>query len=1076
MSELDFSAALGNIDIAPQPSAWLGHIPFGTWIVEVVRPRVLVELGTHYGHSYFSFCQAVERARLDAKCYAIDLWQGDEHAGLYGEEVFAHVQSRNVQFDSFSRLLRMTFDEAISYFSDGSIDLLHIDGLHTYEAVKHDFESWKPKLTQQSIVLFHDINVRERGFGVWRLWEELSSAYPTVEFMHSHGLGVLFYGADQSPAALSLLRSFGTQKGRAYITRLFGALGHMIEVDRKIADMSVVLSEQAETATAGEKRVGELLMQNAEIVARLKAKEAELNANEDRISDMYRRLSHLESQHEVLRAARAKSEEERVSSQSQLAQALQREAMLDAALREVLASTSWKVSRPVRWAGARLANLRTVKRLFSPASKAAGGRMRLMRTAGKIVAQEGISGLKRRIVAFDQSGFAAHLHAEPALERRQTQYTLNQHSATVDVIVCVHNALSDVKNCLSSVVAHTLPPYRIIVVDDGSAEDTKNYLADFIRDQDGILIRHEVAQGYTLAANAGLRASSGEFVVLLNSDTVVSAQWLDRMVECANSDPRIGVVGPLSNTASWQSVPRIFDNDGDWSSNPLPTGMTIAAMAQRVAMASRRSYPRVGFLNGFCLLIRREHLSDVGLFDEENFGKGYGEENDLCVRAFLKGWQLAVADDVYVFHAQSKSYSTERRMKLVQIADENLHRKHTSAPIMSQLEITRYNLGLMAARSRIQVMDERLRIREQIRQQFEGKRVMVVLPVMHAGGGANVLLSEASVLQECGVDIVIANIEAARATFETSYPDCRLAKVWLSDWSQLSEHAPLYDAVVATLYKSVSWIRVALEKMSRRPVVGYYIQDFEPDFFAEGSEDYRQALASYTEIPMKLVTKTQWNQRMVAEKTGRSPTLVGPSFDWMRFAPPAVQRSSGQVTVCAMVRPSTPRRAPQMTVNVLHRLLTERAEVVQVRTFGCDSADPILDPLKSLRGYQNHGELSSAEVEALMKRVDVFVDLSVYQAMGLSCLEAMASGATVVGPLSGGLQEIVVHEESGLLVDTSNENQCLRACLRLVDDVDLRRRLGAAGVEKAAIFFPDRSALALMQALFSDNAESAARQ
>jgi len=1088
MSELDFSAALENIDVVPHPSAWLGHIPFGAWIVESTKPRMLVELGTHYGHSYFSFCQAVERGRVDTKCYAVDLWHGDEHAGLYGEEVFAAVQSRNVPFESFSRLLRMTFDDAINYFSDGSIDLLHIDGLHTYDAVKHDFESWKPKLSQRSIVLFHDINVRERGFGVWRLWEELSSAYPTIEFMHSHGLGVLFYGDDQSPAAVSLLRSFGTEAGRSHITRLFSELGRTIEVGRKVVDVSEALGRQAEAAANTEKelrsqvaardeRIGELLAQQAEVVALLKAEEARLNVYEERISDMYRRLNHFESQDELRRAERTRWEGERASTQSQLAQALEREAALDAALREVWASTSWKASRPIRWAGARLANFRAAKRLLLPASEAAGGRLRLMRTVGKVVAQEGISGLKRRIVAFDQSGCSAHRHTEPDLEQRQTRYTLNRHRATVDVIVCVHNALSDVKNCLSSVVAHTLPPYRIIVVDDGSGEDTKNYLAEFIQDQGGILVRHEVAQGYTFAANAGMRASNGEFVVLLNSDTIVSAQWLDRMVECANSDPRIGMVGPLSNTASWQSVPRIFDEDGDWSSNPLPPEMTISAMAQRVAMASRRSYPRVGFLNGFCLLIRREQLSDVGLFDEENFGKGYGEENDLCVRAFLKGWQLAVADDVYVFHAQSKSYSTERRMKLVKVADENLHRKHTSAPIMSQLEITRYNLGLIVTRSRMQVMDERLRIREEIRLRFEGKRILIILPIFHAGGGANVILSEASVLQECGVDVVIANIEAARTSFEDSYPACRLAKLWLSDWEQLSEHVHFYDAVVATLYLSVFWIKAALERKSlRRPVVGYYIQDFEPDFFEQGSEAYLHALASYSEAPMKLMTKTDWNRRMVIEKTGKTPALVGPSFDWSRFAPPSTQRGSKQVVVCAMVRPSTPRRAPQMTVNILRRLLTERADAVQVRTFGCASIDPILDPLRSHPSYRNYGELSSAEVEALMKRVDIFVDLSVYQAMGLSCLEAMASGATVIGPVNGGLPEIVIHEESGLLVDTRDEEQCMKACLRLVDDFDLRRRLGAAGVERTSLFFPDRPALALAQTLFSDEAKVEARQ
>ncbi|RUR67415.1 glycosyltransferase [Variovorax guangxiensis] len=1083
MLELDFSVALKNIDIAPQPSAWIGHIPFGVWIVESIKPRVIVELGTHYGHSYFSFCQAVEHARLSTKCYAVDLWKGDEHAGLYGEEVYASVTSGNSRFEEFSRLLRMTFDDAASYFSDGSVDLLHIDGLHTYEAVKHDFETWRPKLSQQGLVLFHDINVRERDFGVWRLWEELSRSYPTIEFMHSHGLGVLFYGAAQSPAAKSLFQSFGTESGRTYIVRLFGVLGRKLELDRQIADMSSAMSKymDAEAVLKNElamrdNKINELFAQNAEVMRRLEVAESERTAFESRIADMYGRLNYFENQGELNRLKQAKWKDEQIILRSQLAQALQREAVLNASMREILASTSWKVSRPVRWAGARVANIRSVRRLFGPASKAAGGPLSLVRTVSKVIMQEGISGLKRRIVAFDQSGYAARLFAVPTPGQARIHYTLDRRSATVDVIVCVHNALSDVQNCLSSVVAHTLPPYRIIVVDDGSDEETKNYLNEFIREQGGVLVRHDVAQGYTFAANAGLRASNGQFVVLLNSDTVVSAQWLDRMVECANSDARIGMVGPLSNTASWQSIPKIFDEHGDWSSNPLPPEMTVSEMAKRVIMASRRTYPRVGFLNGFCLLIRREQLSDVGLFDEENFGKGYGEENDLCIRAVANGWQLAIADDVYVFHAQSKSYSTERRIKLAKAADENLHRKHSSAPIMNQLEITRQSLRLRAVRSRLQLMDERLHIRAQIRQHFEGKRILIILPVAHAGGGAHVILSEASVLQDCGVDVVIANSESARASFEASYPGCRLPITWLSDWSQLSEHIHFYDAVVATLYLSVFWIKEALEKSSRRPTVGYYIQDFEPDFFADGSADYLQALASYTEIPMRLMTKTEWNRKMVAERTGKSPILLGPSLDWSRFAPPPIQRSSRQVIVCAMIRSSTPRRAPQMTVSVLRQLLIARPNKVQVRTFGCEPDDAILDPLRSLSSHQAYGELSSAEVDALMKQADVFVDLSVYQAMGLSCLEAMASGVTIIGPVNGGLSEIVTHEETGLLVDTRDEAQCLQACLRLVDDSALRRRLGDAGIERAAFFFPDAPALAMGRTLFSESAEKRPHQ
>ena len=187
-------------------SAWLEHIPFAFWLVQAVRPRTFfVELGTHFGASYFAFCQAVDRLSTDTRCYAVDTWKGDEHSGHYDEDVYWKVVGVNNRlYRKFSSLLRMTFADALGNFKDGEIDLLHIDGFHTYEAVSIDFHSWRTKLSRKGIVLFHDLNVRENNFGVWKLWEEIKREFPHFEFDHGYGLGVLGVG-DQIPVSVSKL-------------------------------------------------------------------------------------------------------------------------------------------------------------------------------------------------------------------------------------------------------------------------------------------------------------------------------------------------------------------------------------------------------------------------------------------------------------------------------------------------------------------------------------------------------------------------------------------------------------------------------------------------------------------------------------------------------------------------------------------------------------------------------------------------------------------------------------------------------------------------------------------------------
>jgi Methyltransferase domain len=144
------------------------------------------------GESYFAFCQAIAENGVGCRAFAVDTWQGDVHTGTYGDEVFNEIDAYNTElYSGFSRLLRMRFDDAVEKFNDESIDLLHIDGEHTYEAVGRDFRRWWPKVKSGGVVIMHDAAERHHDFGVWKLLEELRREFPVAEFVHSHGLGVI---------------------------------------------------------------------------------------------------------------------------------------------------------------------------------------------------------------------------------------------------------------------------------------------------------------------------------------------------------------------------------------------------------------------------------------------------------------------------------------------------------------------------------------------------------------------------------------------------------------------------------------------------------------------------------------------------------------------------------------------------------------------------------------------------------------------------------------------------------------------------------------------------------------------
>ncbi|MBA3492760.1 MAG: glycosyltransferase [Gammaproteobacteria bacterium] len=644
---------------------------------------------------------------------------------------------------------------------------------------------------------------------------------------------------------------------------------------------------------------------------------------------------------------------------------------------------------------------------------------------------------------------------------------MTAHQQNVDIIVCVHNEPEDVRYCLEAVLSRTLPPYNLIIVDDGSGPETKSYLEQFVVGQPATLIRNDFATGYTGAANTAMKASKGDFAVLLHSDTIVPRRWLDRLIQCANSDEQIGMVGPLSNTASWQSVPNIMNASGDWAENPLPNGWSVDNYANEVARISPRIYPRVGFLNGFCLLIKRKLIEDIDMFDEETFARADGAENDYCLRATQRDWQVAVADDCYVLHAQSKSYTHERRADLSDLAEEALANKHGHASIGYSLAMTQSHPALQYIRKRCEGIENESRVRHTAAHRFEGKRVLVLLPLTSADVGGNIVLCEAARMREFGVDAWIANLESHRHSYKRRHPYLSVPMLYLQTADDLTEVAADFDAVIATRYVPVFWME-ALKVLIDGPVLGYYVQEFEPDFFPENSEDHKKALASFMAMPgLRLFTKTAWTREILKNKLGVCPDVVGPSVDVDTHYPTSVMRERNRVIqILAMFGPSPALRPPEVTMRTLRLLSQQFGDRIEFTIFGVAANNPQL--VSYHRDFPHHclGELDADGVANVLSNVDIFVDCSTSQAMGLTAMEAMAAGVAVVGSkCGGGLMEIVRHGHNGLLVDTHDEGAMLSAVSRLVNDRMLLERIQANAFEVLA-YSPVVSALKILDCLF----------
>jgi hypothetical protein len=224
------------------------HAPFAFWLMDVLRPRSIVELGTHYGFSCFVFAEATRRLFLDSTITALDSWVGDDQAGAYGDDVYESVRETvERDYPGTVRLLRGWFEESRPQIADDSVDLLHIDGRHGYEDALEDYTSWRSTVRQGGVILFHDIAEHQEGFGVWRLWDQLRSEHRTFTFEHGHGLGVLAVGEVRSAPLAALFDADEATAGRirADYERLGAVVARQAELEALPGELDAVFASRS---------------------------------------------------------------------------------------------------------------------------------------------------------------------------------------------------------------------------------------------------------------------------------------------------------------------------------------------------------------------------------------------------------------------------------------------------------------------------------------------------------------------------------------------------------------------------------------------------------------------------------------------------------------------------------------------------------------------------------------------------------------------------------------------------------------------------------------------------------------
>lgn len=241
----------------------------------------------------------------------------------------------------------------------------------------------------------------------------------------------------------------------------------------------------------------------------------------------------------------------------------------------------------------------------------------------------------------------------------------------VDIIIPIYNAFEDLNICLESLYKYTdLDTNRLILINDNSPDERIKPFLDQQHRKNVVVIHNTTNKGFSNNINIGMAQSDTNDVILLNSDTIITANWLEKIQACAYSDKAIGTVTPLSNNATIYSVPKFCEE------NTLPANMNVDIAASIVEHCSFNEYCTTTVAHGFCMFVKRQVINEIGCFDAKTFERGYGEENDFCNRAQQAGYRHVMCDNTYIYHSGTKSFISKEKEEYIRLHSKILEERY----------------------------------------------------------------------------------------------------------------------------------------------------------------------------------------------------------------------------------------------------------------------------------------------------------------------------------------------------------------------------------------------------------------